>query len=81
MSAYKDRATMGVMLGLLAMYFVFAALRGLSRIGKRRMRAGDAGHTEATMYAGMLGMDRAAGFNSRRALMALRRAKPHPLRQ
>ena len=23
MSAYKDRATMGVMLGLLAMYFVF----------------------------------------------------------
>lgn len=80
MSTYEDRLTLGVMLALCALYVVFMGGCAVRRLWVRRLRPGDAGHTEATLYAGMLGVGRAVGFSSKRALKALRCAKPHPLR-
>jgi hypothetical protein len=80
-TSYEDRLTIGTMLALCALYVLFAGVRALRGLWVRRLRPGDAGHTEATLYASMLGVGRVVGFSSKRALKALRCAKPHPLRQ
>jgi hypothetical protein len=80
-TTYDDRLTIGTMLALCVLYLLFAGVRALRGLWVPRLRPGDAGHTEATLYASMLGVGQAVGFSSRRALKALPREKPHPLRQ